>query len=71
MEINIIEDGTLYHIYFKNKKIGDFDLDIDGHYKFWPNPSNLDPFDSYYLKMILKELDNLNKQWDEKINSYF
>lgn len=69
--INLIENDRNYHVYFDKKKIGDFDLDVDGYYHFWPNPSLNGSTTSNILRLIADELDKVNKDWDDNIKEYF
>ena len=65
--IKLIEKDKNYHVYFNEKKVGDFDLDIDGYYHFWPNPSLNGSYTSYSLRLISDRLDEVNKKWDNQI----
>ena len=44
--------------------VGTFEMDVDGYYKFWPDPEKKGYIDEYYLFRILHSLRELNLEWD-------
>lgn len=56
---------------FNGKKLGEFVMDVDGFFYYWPDEKCTGAWPSYLLKKAAKELDDLNKPWEEKITEFF
>ena len=68
-----LESGRLSLLYGNGKSqksIGLAVLDVDGYYYFWSN-ENDGLWSSYSLRLIADKLEELNKDWDEKISQEF
>ena len=48
----------------------DFVTDVDGFVYFWPKPHG-GHFAAHHLREIADCLDEMNKEWNDQINSYF
>lgn len=44
--------------------------EVDGFYVWWPRPDG-GFITSYHLRNIANRLDELNKDWEDKIDKYF
>lgn len=53
------------------KYIGDFIVDDDGFFYFWPLKDNWGCWASYSLRAIADKLDELNQPWSDQIDQYF
>jgi len=54
------------------KYIGDFIVDDDGFFYFWPLKDNWwGCWASYILREIADKLDELNQPWSDQIDQYF
>lgn len=51
--------------------LGDFVMDVDGYYGWWPLRGKTGSWPSYALRMIADKLDELNAEWDNEVRSYF
>ena len=49
----------------------EFVTDSDGFVYWWPDGSSNGHLSSAHLRWIADELDSRNKEWAEKIDSYF
>ena len=67
--INLIEiNQSKYRIEFKpNKYLGDFIMEIDGYFVWYPDFSNFGFYSDYVLLELGNKLKELNKDWDNKI----
>ena len=65
IDLEYIIDGV-YVVYFNTKKIGEFTVQDDGFFGFYPNELS-GYWSSYALRLIADKLDELNKEWDEYI----
>jgi hypothetical protein len=63
-----IKDNKLYTE--TGKELGDIVMSDDGYYNFIPICSR-GLYNTYSLKLIADKLDEINKPWDDQINSYF
>ncbi len=64
--------ACLYDVLFNNgKKLGQFYMEVDGYYVFQPDTENQGFWNEYSLKLILIELEKLNKDWDNHIKDNF
>ena len=43
----------------------------DSYFYFWPENKNSQCWDGRTMQLVSQKLNNLNKQWDEEVNSYF
>ena len=43
----------------------------DGYFYYWPEEKIIKCWDALAMKVIAKKLDELNKEWDKEVNSYF
>ena len=60
-----------YHFYFNNVYLGDAEMDESGFYNFWFDKNNNNGYwTSYSLRLISEKLDELNKDWNDNIQSY-
>ncbi len=48
------------------KLIGEFIMDVDGHFYFW-SENNLGAWSSHLLRDIADKLDEINQLWDEHV----
>ena len=65
INLEYVIDGV-YVVYFNTKKIGEFTVQDDGLFQFYPNEHS-GYWSSYALRLIADKLDELNKEWDEHI----
>lgn len=73
IELTRIEESEdFFKLYWSNGKyLGDIVMDVDGYYVWWPDKSLYGSWDAYGLRAIAERLDEMNKDWDEKIRLYF
>lgn len=62
---------SLYLVKFNNKHLGEFQKDVDGFFYYWQSFEVTGCWNSFILKCIANSLDELNKEWDEKIDKHF
>ena len=43
----------------------------DGYFYYWPEEKKIKCWDALAMKTIARKLDELNKEWDREVNSYF
>lgn len=61
--IKLKEKGKYtYEVTFSGKYIGDFMMDSDGEYYYWPNDEIKRAWSSSSLKLITQKLDELNNE---------
>jgi hypothetical protein len=48
--------------------LGEFIIDVDGYYKFWPRLSG-GYWEGYVLRAIADKEEELNKEWDDHIKN--
>jgi hypothetical protein len=66
------KEACLYDVVFNNgKKLGQFYMEVDGYYVFRIDTENNGFWTEYTLKLILVELEKLNKNWDNHIKDNF
>jgi len=66
------KESCLYDVVFNNgKKLGQFYMEVDGYYVFQTDTENNGFWTEYTLKLILVELEKLNKDWDNHIKDNF
>lgn len=55
----------------RGRVLGTFEMDVDGYFYFWRNEklTGCDP--SYVLRGIADKLDEVNKEWNERLISIF
>ena len=71
-ELVLTFTGVFYTVAWSNGVyLGDFAKDVDGYYYYWPSPYPNGSWPAYALRMIADKLDELNKEWDDEIRSYF
>lgn len=59
----------VYKVYYENEVyIGDFVVGDDGYYAYWPEHHG-GCLDSWHLFDIHQNLEELNKEWNDKINN--
>lgn len=56
----------LHKVYFGDKHLGEFVLDVDGYFYYWPTDER-GCWASYSMRWIADKLDELNRPWDEFI----
>lgn len=61
----------LYYIHFNDKRIGSFEMDVDGYFYFWDESVVSGSWTAYSLRLIADELDKINKPYDDKVAEYF
>lgn len=61
-----------YEMYFapNSKKIGKVIMDVDGYFSYWPEDMS-GSFSSWTMRLIADKLEEMNKDWDDKVNEYF
>ena len=70
MQVEVINtDKGVYELLINNKSIGEYILDVDGYYYYWPNPSLKGSWNSNALNIISEQLDLLNKKWEDQVTS--
>lgn len=65
------EEGCFDVLWSNNVHVGDIVKDVDGYFYWWPLRTNYGSWPAYALRMIADKLDELNKEWDESVRSYF
>ena len=55
----------------KGKVLGTFEMDVDGYFYFWRNEKLTGCDSSYVLRSIADKLDEVNKEWNERLISIF
>jgi hypothetical protein len=66
------KQACLYDVVFNNgKKLGQFYMEVDGYYVFQADTETNGFWTEYTLKLILVELEKLNKDWDNHIKDNF
>ena len=58
-----------YRVYFNDIYLGDAEMEVDGFYNFWFTKDLNGYWTSHSLRSIAEMLDELNKEWDDKISS--
>lgn len=58
-----------YRVYFNDIYLGDAEIEVDGYYNFWFTKDLNGYWTSHSLRSIAEMLDELNKEWDDKISS--
>jgi hypothetical protein len=62
-------NGESYKVYYENGAyLGDFEKDMDGYYKFWPELKG-GFWDEHILRLLADKLTELNKDWDNIIRN--
>jgi hypothetical protein len=56
---------------YESRCLGEYVVDVDGFYYFWPDPSRGGCYPSWLLISIGKRLEKLNRKWNQKIDDYF
>lgn len=65
------EDGS-YLVEYMGKSVGEFELDVDGFYKYWPSFKNSSGYlDEEFLGFIYTSLRDLNLSWNTIVDNYF
>lgn len=59
-EVHFVHNSVDY----RYTKIGEFVLDVDGYYKFFPEPYNGGCWDLSTLAFIVEAGEEMNKEWD-------
>ena len=57
--------------YYNDVYLGDALMDVDGYYYFWFEEGKSGAWSDYGLKAIADKLQELNKDWNDKINKDF
>lgn len=63
-------------VYWKDKKVGEFIMDLDGSYMYFPSASEgklrtQGGFTVDFLRQLSNELERINKPWNDGIHEYF
>jgi hypothetical protein len=59
-----------YRVYFNDIiYLGDAEMEVDGFYNFWFSKDMSGYWTSHSLRLIAEMLDDLNKEWNDKILS--
>lgn len=74
----IIEDspkyemGSVKNVYYmkSDKHVGDFVMDVDGFYRFFPSDEKGGSYSQHHLEILYLALEDLNREWEEIINQY-
>lgn len=64
------ETDARYEVYFNNRHLGYFYMEVDGFYVFIPK-GNIGYWDEFSLRMIVDKLEEMNKKWNDDLNQYF
>lgn len=67
IKLEYVADGS-YVVYFNKKVIGNFVIQDDGYFGYYPNEIS-GYWSSYALRLIANKLDEINKEWDEYIKN--
>lgn len=64
-----VEDKTKTHKILTNgqSNLGEFILDVDGYWVYFPNPERGGYYNEWFLHELLQILENLNRDWDEQV----
>lgn len=73
----IIEDDPKYemggvkkvHYMHSDNYVGDFIMDVDGFYYFFPSEERKGCYSQYHLQMLYLALEDLNREWQEIIDN--
>ena len=65
------ENINNYIIFFNNIFLGELKVLEDGFYYYFPCEFKGSCISSWILKDIYNKLEELNKEWNDKINNYF
>jgi hypothetical protein len=58
-----------YRVYFNDIYLGNAEMEVDGFYNFWFSKDINGYWTSHSLRLIAEMLDELNKEWNDKITS--
>jgi hypothetical protein len=58
---------TWYNVYYNNHHLGDFVMDVDGYYKFFPELTRGGYWEGWVLRDIADKETELNKDWDQQV----
>jgi hypothetical protein len=61
--------GNKYIVKTNQTIRGKFLKDDDGYYYYWPEVKSEMCWDAFTMKTIAGKLDQLNKKWDQEINT--
>lgn len=64
-------DGVheLYTDITKQKRVGVFEVGLDGYYVFWPESGLTGYYNEYLLGYLLSVLKELNQEWDKVVQA--
>ena len=61
-KLDLVNKGKhSYEVYFNDRNLGEFFMDLDGEYYYWPNDKVKGAWSSNFLKLITQRLDEVNK----------
>lgn len=67
--INIKKKDGGHEVFAHNGvKIGNFLVEVDGYYNWWPLKDRGGYIPAYMLRALADCLDELNKEWDEQVH---
>ena len=58
-----------YEVFINTVNIGEFLMDVDGYWKYWPNDHRSGYWDEWMLTILAEELHKLNKNWDQEVKA--